>query len=57
MGVIKLDEIVAAWVENELVCAECLGDGETDDVEKIVTQDELDNSEDLYFCDRCKKRI
>lgn len=55
MGIVRPEDMAAYWVGRQLVCAECLRDD--DDFESVVTQDEVENSEDLYYCDRCKKRI
>ena len=57
MGVIKREDILGAWIEpggTELVCADCLKDHE---VSEVLTQDQVDESEDFYFCDHCAKRI
>ena len=58
MGVVKREDIIAAWVGpegSELVCQDHLRDGDV--IESIVTQDDIDNNDELYFCDRCDKRI
>jgi len=55
MGIVKREDVAASWVGEQLVCAECLKND--DDEATFVTQAEIDNSDDIYICDRCDKRI
>ena len=65
MGVVRQEDIVAYRVDpanrqgEELICSDCAKDEESENLKEdaIVTRDEVENSDDLYFCDRCKKRI
>jgi hypothetical protein len=64
MGIIRTEDILAYRVEifnsnSEIVCLECVTDEESDEAteEDFILRDEIENSEDLLFCDRCKKRI
>jgi len=57
---IKPDEIAGYYVGEELHCSECQeaeGVPEVEKSEDILTQDEAEEEDKLYFCDRCKKRI
>ena len=56
---IKKEEIVGIYVsDEELLCPGCYGSypGEiTADI--ILTSKEVENSDNLFFCDGCKKQI
>ncbi len=57
MGIVK--DIVGYRIANEIVCLECM---ESEDYEELtqdqaITQDELNQTDDTYFCDRCKKQL
>jgi len=56
----KPEEIAGYYADDELYCAECLELGnapEIEDPEAILTEDEVEKTEDLIFCDICKERI
>ena len=55
MGVIKREDVVASWVDGQLVCADCLQD--KDEETSFLTEEDIDSSDDIYVCDRCQKRI
>ncbi|MBA7562538.1 hypothetical protein ES708_04190 [subsurface metagenome] len=55
MGFIKREDVVASWVAEELVCGECLQ--ESDEETSFLTEKDIEDSEDIYICDRCHKRI
>jgi len=59
MSIIKTDDIAGARLENLLVCSDCITDEEWTGLkeEEIVTRREVDDSEDLFFCDRCEERL
>ncbi|MGA2977312.1 MAG: hypothetical protein ABSF77_18550 [Spirochaetia bacterium] len=64
MGIIRTEDILAYRVGNynsnsEIVCLECVSDDESNEAteETFILRDEIERSEELYFCDRCKKRI
>ena len=56
MGVVKQEDLAGAWIEpdGELVCVDCLKEHE---VSEVLTQDQVDESEDFYFCDHCGETI
>ena len=47
------------YIGEEVVCENCIEKGEWDFIteEKLITESDMEKSDDLYFCDRCKKRI
>jgi hypothetical protein len=59
MPVIKSEDARAFQIDEEIVCAACIEDEERGEVtaDDIITSKKVDGSEDLWFCDRCKKRI
>ncbi len=58
MGIIKNEDLAMARVEEQLVCQNCLTKEELSELKEgdIVTQDEIDKTDDFYFCDRCERR-
>ena len=60
MAEYKVEDIAGVYVDEELVCMECLTDDEHDFKEDaIVTRDEVEREagEKIYFCDRSKKQL
>ncbi len=60
MGRVHLPDVVGLWVlAGEIVCRECWTQEEIDRAreEDFITQDEVEDVEEMYFCDRCKKRL
>ncbi|MGD0237176.1 MAG: hypothetical protein ABSC55_21935 [Syntrophorhabdales bacterium] len=59
MGIVHADEIAGYNFKGEIVHQECATVEEEKNVEgdEIITNDEIQDEETLYFCDRCKKRI
>jgi len=63
MGEIKGDDIagyriVVEGVSNEIVCHDCITQDELAELtaDDIITTSEAEG-EDMYFCDRCSKRL
>jgi hypothetical protein len=64
---IDRDSIVAyaiyneAVCNNEVVCPECATAEEIEEAEEdpdcLILRDEIEKTDDLTFCDRCKQRI
>ncbi len=59
MGVINTEDIVGYWIEQECVCRDCVSKEEAARASQddIITAEEVDSGDNLYFCDRCKGRI
>ena len=59
MGFIKGDDIMGFSFEGgEVVCCDCADDEDTADLtEKEILTDKDTEKGDLYFCDRCKKKL
>ena len=57
MSVYKMDEIAAIRVNERIVCSECFDDFSNVAEDDIITQDDIDRSDEIWFCDECKKRI
>jgi len=59
MGIIKKEEIRGYRFENEIVCPDCATDAELKDLneDEIITDNEIENGDEMYFCDRCKKEL
>jgi hypothetical protein len=62
MSEVKVEDVVALQIEEELLCSNCIEREEVDwrelSVDQLVQQQDLDQQEEaLYFCDRCGKHI
>ena len=59
MGLIKVDDIVGYWVGELCVCCDCSSKVEEEDASQneIITLDDVESGDNLYFCDRCQKQI
>jgi hypothetical protein len=58
MGSIKDEDVRGYWIEDILICKDCVDKGEVEGMEKedILTESDMDEGAD-YICDRCKRRI
>lgn len=58
MAVIKREEIKGVYVDQALHCLGCF-EGRLEDLEldDLLTAEEVENDDSLYFCDECKKQI
>lgn len=57
---IDKDDVVGVYVdENELVCMACLHPEELDgaSADDLLTRQDIEDGERLYYCDRCKGRV
>ena len=61
MSVIKVEDIVGYYVGQECVCCDCATKEEVADsvvsLQYIITSNDVESDEELYFCDRCDKLI
>ena len=61
MGIYRDEEIVALRVgeSRQVICRECSTSQQWTDMteEDIVTRQNLDKKEFIYFCDNCKKKL
>jgi len=59
MAVIERDQIRGIYVEGiGLCCMDCFeGNLEELTLDQIVTESDIEDSDDLYFCDKCNKQI
>ncbi len=62
MGRIKRYSIVGVEVERNITCLECLSREAKNweyqvTQDEIITQKEIENSDELIFCDTCKHRL
>jgi hypothetical protein len=59
MGIIKADEIAGYCFGGEMVCLECVQSDELTDLRKddVLVRNDVESSEDMYFCDRCGKEL
>lgn len=53
--VVKSEEIVGFIVGEQTLCCDCAKDFSPEKAEDVLVADE--DSEDLTFCDSCRKRI
>jgi hypothetical protein len=60
MGYIKPEEICGYNLDNEIVCTGCIDSEDFIDdlpIKDIITNDDVDKDDGIYFCDRCKERL
>ena len=60
MGEIDLTEVRAYRIKGKgIVWDDCIGDTETDDLEEYdyIMDEDLEDPEKRYFCDRCHKAL
>ena len=56
----KADEIRGyRWKDGTIVCTKCVTDEERKDLkeDEILTDHDVDDEDEMYFCDRCKKGL
>lgn len=59
MAVIKVEDVMGFFVGQECVCADCASKDEeaSATLDEIITRDDTESSDLLYFCDRCNGQI
>jgi hypothetical protein len=59
MAVFKVEDIKGYCFQDEMVCTDCADREEINSlkVDEVITENEIQKGDDLYFCDRCKERI
>ena len=59
MAIIKCEEIVGFFVNEQCVCCDCVQPDEELAVtqEELILQAQVEVEDNVYFCDRCQKRI
>lgn len=60
MGVVKVEEIMGYFIGQQCVCCDCATKEEEETItsqNEIITLDDVERSDEYYFCDRCEKQI
>jgi hypothetical protein len=59
MAVIKAEDVMGYIIGEQCVCWDCIDKSEKEEISQndIITRDAVENGDELYFCDRCKKQI
>ena len=59
MGMIKKEEILGFFVDDECVCCDCLHSDEESEItsEQVITEKHVENEDSLCFCNRCQKQM
>lgn len=59
MAFIKKDDIVGFRFDSEVVCTDCVTQEDLQDLKQhnIITEDEVEQADGHFFCDRCKEEI
>ena len=59
--IIEAAEVAALRIDGEIVCDGCASVEEAqearEDTENLVLQSEIERTDDLWYCDRCGRRI
>jgi hypothetical protein len=54
----KLEDIAGCFNSNgKLYCADCMDLSEIEDGKSILTYDDVEEGDELYFCDECGRKI
>lgn len=56
MPLIKIEDVAAYWIDDDLVCPDCFNE-KTDEFTSLVDRNEYEKDEYIYVCDRCQKQI
>lgn len=57
MGKIEKSEIVGYEKGNEILCVDCAGEDIQEEEKNIITKDNLEDQDHIYYCDKCKKKL
>jgi hypothetical protein len=60
MGVHEIDDLVGIYEEDGSVkCRDCMKEEDWKELRKenIITMDEIERSDEWFFCDYCEKRL
>ena len=60
MGLIHAPDVVGLWVsKGKIACRDCWTKEEFEKAKEddFITQNEVEDEEEIYFCDRCKKTL
>lgn len=59
MGVYENEDIRGAYIEEEVVCMDCLTDEERNDLKEkdLITTEYIEDQDKTFFCDRCGKEL
>jgi len=60
MGVHEIDDLVGIYEKDgSIKCRDCMKGKDWKDLkqENIITLDDMENSEKLFYCDYCEKKL
>lgn len=60
MGVHEIDDLVGIYEKDgSIKCRDCMKDKDWKDLkqENIITLDYMENSDKLFYCDYCEKKL
>ena len=59
MPLIPREEVVGLNLQGEIICERCVSAKEWEDMveSEIIKREQIENDENLYFCDRCEKQL
>ncbi len=58
MGKIEKGEVLGCEIDGKIYCNECSSKIEGAIMEDdLITKDDYEDADDLYFCDECKKGL
>lgn len=57
MAIFKKEDIVGYRQDQKILCIDCAKEINDLEQEDIITTDDLEKSDDLYFCDTCGKQL
>jgi len=59
MEIIKNKKIRGYILDQDIVCVKCVTQEELKEVteDQIITDDEVEKSDEMFFCNRCNKEL
>ena len=59
MGIIKEDEIRGYTFDTGIVCTECVTEEDLKELKQneVLTDNDIENNGNKYFCDRCDEKL
>ena len=59
MGMINVEDIMGFFIGQKCVCCDCVTKDEEAELSEngIITSNDTESGDSLYFCDRCEKQI
>ncbi len=53
------DQVAAIYINDSVICTNCMTDEDWNSLaqERVITREEKDEKDEIFFCDRCGEPI